>query len=67
MTEKEEVIKQMMDLQHRFIELEQRGEFSTEEYYDFEGDTELARHKRSFDKLATKLVDMAHAEKGSKR
>jgi hypothetical protein len=67
MTEKQEIIKQMIDLQHRFIELEQRGEFSTEEYYDSEGDTELARHKRSFDELATKLVDMAHAEKGSKR
>ena len=67
MTEKQEIIKQMLDLQHKFIELEQRGEFSTEEYYDSEGDTELARHKRSFEELATKLVDMAHAEKGSKR
>ncbi len=67
MSEKQEIIKQMMDLQHRFIELEQRGEFSTEEYYDSEGDTELARHKRSFDELATRLVDLAHADKGSKR
>ncbi len=67
MTEKQEIIKQMMDLQHRFIELEQRGEFSTEEYYDSEGDTELARHKRSFEELSTRLVDLAHAEKGSKR
>ena len=67
MTEKQEIIKQMLDLQHKFIELEQRGEFSTEEYYDSEGDTELARHKRNFDELATRLVDLAHAEKGSKR
>ena len=67
MTEKQEIIKQMLDLQHKFIELEQRGDFSTQQYYDSEGDTELARHKRNFDELATKLVDMAHAEKGSKR
>jgi len=67
MSEKQEVIKQMLDLQHKFIELEQRGEFSTEEYYDPEGDTELARHKRSYEELSTKLVDLAHAEKGSKR
>jgi len=67
MSEKQEIIKQMMDLQHRFIELEQRGEFSTEEYYDSEGDTELARHKRNFEELSTRLVDLAHAEKGSKR
>jgi hypothetical protein len=67
MSEKQEVIKQMMQLQHKFIELEHRGEFSSEEYYDSEGDTELARHKRSFEALATKLIDMAHEEKGSKR
>ncbi|MCG6888396.1 MAG: hypothetical protein LJE92_02310 [Gammaproteobacteria bacterium] len=67
MTEKQEIIKQMLDLQHKFIELEQRGEFSTAEYYDSEGDTELARHKRSFEELSTKLVDLAHADKGSKR
>jgi len=67
MSEKQEVIKQMLDLQHKFIELEQRGEFSTEEYYDPEGDTELARHKRSYEELSTRLVDLAHAEKGSKR
>jgi hypothetical protein len=67
MSEKQEIIKQMLDLQHKFIELEQRGEFSTEEYYDSEGETEVARHKRNFDELATKLVDLAHADKGSKR
>jgi hypothetical protein len=67
MSEKQEIIKQMLDLQHKFIELEQRGDFSTEEYYDSEGETELAQHKRSFEALSTKLVDMAHAEKGSKR
>ena len=67
MSEKQEIIKQMMDLQHKFIDLEQRGDFSAEEYYDSEGDSELARHKRSFEELATKLVDLAHAEKGSKR
>lgn len=67
MSEKQEIIKQMMELQRRFIELEQNGEFSTAEYYDSDGDSELARHKRNFDELATRLVDLAHAEKGSHR
>ncbi len=67
MSEKQEIIKQMMELQHKFIDLEQKGEFSAEEYYDSEGDSELAQHKRSFEELATKLVDLAHAEKGSQR
>lgn len=67
MSEKQKIIRQMMEMQHKFIELERRGEFSTEEYYDTEGETELARHKRDFEALATQLVDLAHAEKGSKR
>ncbi len=67
MSEKQEIIQQMMDLQHKFIELEKRGEFSAEEYYDSEGDNELAQHKRSFEELATRLVDLAHEEKGSQR
>ena len=67
MSEKQAIIKEMLDLQHKFIELEQRGDFSTEEYYDSAGETEVARHKRSYEELATKLVDLAHADKGSKR
>ena len=67
MSEKQEIIKQMLELQRQFIELEQGGRFSAEEYYDSAGDSELAKHKRAYDELATKLVDMAHAEKGSHR
>ena len=67
MSEKQEIIKQMMDLQHKFIELEHRGEFSTEEFYDTDGDSELALHQRNFEDLARRLVDLAHTEKGSKR
>ncbi len=67
MSEKQEIIKQMMELQHKFIEIEQRGEFNAEEYYDSDGDSELAKHKRTFEELATRLVDLAHEEKGSHR
>jgi hypothetical protein len=67
MSEKQEIIKQMMELQRKFIDLEQNGQFSAEEYYDNEGDSELAVYKRSYDELAIKLVDLAHAEKGSHR
>ncbi len=67
MSEKQEIIKQMLELQHKFIDLEQKGKFSAEQYYDTEGDSELAKYKRSYDELAIKLVDLAHAEKGSHR
>ena len=67
MSKKQEIIKRMLDMQHKFIEIEQAGKFSTEDYYDSDGDSELARYKREFDELATQLVDMAHEEKGSHR
>jgi hypothetical protein len=67
MSNKQEIIKQMLEMQRRFIDLEQQGEFSIEEYYDSEGDSELAKFKRTYDELATQLVDLAHAEKGSHR
>lgn len=67
MSEKQEIIKEIMDLQRKFIDIEHRGEFSAEQYYDSDGDSELAKYKRRHEELATKLVDMAHDEKGSKR
>ncbi len=67
MSEKQEIIKEIMDLQRKFIDIEQRGDFSAEQYYDSEGDSELAQYKRRHEELATRLVDMAHEEKGSKR
>ncbi|MDJ0779533.1 MAG: hypothetical protein QNJ85_16820 [Gammaproteobacteria bacterium] len=67
MSEKQEIIKEIMDLQRKFIDIEHKGEFSAEQYYDSDGDSELAKYKRRHEELATKLVDMAHDEKGSKR
>jgi hypothetical protein len=67
MSEKQEIIKQIMELQREFIDIEQKGQFSAEQYYDNEGDSELAINKRRHEELAVKLVDLAHAEKGSKR
>jgi len=67
MSEKQKIIQQMLELQRKFIAIEQRGDFSAEEYYDSEGDSELALFKRTYEELATKLVDMAHEEKGSHR
>ena len=67
MSEKQEIIKQMMELQRKFIDLEQNGQFSAEEYYDNDSDSELAAYKRTHEELATRLVDLAHEEKGSHR
>jgi hypothetical protein len=67
MSEKQKIIQQMLDMQKQFIEIEQAGKFSSEEYYDPDGGSELAKNKKLYDELAMKLVDMAHEEKGSHR
>ena len=67
MSDKQQIIQRMMEMQRKFIELERNGDFSAEHYYDTVGENELAQHKREFEALATQLVDMAHEEKGSHR
>ncbi len=67
MTEKQKIIQQMLDMQRDFIKLERKGEFKAEEYYDTDGDSVLAKYKSKFNELAIRLVDLAHAEKGSHR
>ena len=66
-SKKQEIIEQMLEMQKRFIEIEQAGDFNAEDYYDSDGDSELAQYKQKYDELATQLVDMAHDEKGSHR
>ena len=67
MTEKQKIIKQMLEMQREFIKLERKGEFKADEYYDSDGDSELAKYKSKFNELAIRLVDLAHEEKGSHR
>lgn len=65
MTERHEIIRQMLEMQRKFIGVEQKGGFVVSEYYA--ADSELANYKVQYNDLATRLVDLAHAEKGSHR
>ncbi|MEM7563760.1 MAG: hypothetical protein AAF353_12020 [Pseudomonadota bacterium] len=67
MSEKQEIIRQMLEMQRNFISTEHDGAFRADEYYDSDGDSDLAKFKKTYDALASQLVDMAHAEKGSHR
>ncbi len=67
MTEKQKVIKQMLAMQRDFIKLERNDEFKIDDYYDNDGDSDLAKYKKKFNELAIRLVDLAHKEKGSHR
>ena len=67
MSEKQKIIKQMLEMQKKFIDLEHDGEFRVDEYYDTDGDSELAKYKNAYNELAIRLVDLAHEDKGSHR
>ncbi|MEE8289012.1 MAG: hypothetical protein V3R25_06320 [Nitrosomonadaceae bacterium] len=67
MTEKQKIIKQMLAMQRDFIKLERNDEFKIDDYYDNDGDSDLAKYKKKFNELAIRLVDLAHKEKGSHR
>ncbi len=66
MSDKQELIKEMLEMQKKFIAYEQKNGVSQEEYFTAqEGD--LAGYRQKYNELAVKLVDMAHEEKGSHR
>ncbi len=67
MSEKQQVIKQMLAMQKQFIAREQSDGVSSEEYYAPEEGSDLEGYQEKFNALANQLVEMAHAEKGSNR
>ncbi|MDE0097521.1 MAG: hypothetical protein OXN16_16140 [Gammaproteobacteria bacterium] len=67
MSEKLEIIRKMLEMQKQFIAKEQAGGLDPKDYYDPESGDDLDGFQAGYDELANKLVDLAHAEKGSKR
>jgi len=67
MGSKQENIEKMLEMQRKFIELEQRGEVTAESYWAPENGADLDGFKEEYSKLANEVVDAAHEEKGSQR
>ncbi len=67
MSEKQEIIQKLLDMQRKFITLEQTGGLKPEDYCDPESGGKLQGYQSNYTDLANQLVEMAHAEKGSKR
>jgi len=67
MSEKQELIKKMMEMQKKFIAYEQENGVEMEDYFVGEKGHPLHNFRQEYMALANKLVDMAHAEKGSHR
>ncbi len=67
MSDKQEIIQKLLEMQKKFIAREQAGGLDPQDYYDPDTGGDLEGYQASYTELANKLVDMAHEEKGSRR
>jgi hypothetical protein len=67
MGEKQDLIKKLLEMQKKFMDYEHKNGVDMEEYFAPEEDHPLYHFRQEYSDLANKLVDMAHAEKGSHR
>lgn len=67
MADRHALIKELIEMQNKFIENERKNGFSAKEYYKPEPGTVLDGYRDTFRDKAMELVDAAHADKGSHR
>ena len=67
MSEKQELISKLLEMQKKFIDYEHANGVEMEDYFAAKEGHELKGFRQEYMALANKLVDMAHAEKGSHR
>ena len=65
MSSKQDKIKKLLEMQKKFIELEQKGEVTAEGYWAPKEGSDLDGYKEDYMKLAMEVVEAAHEEKGS--
>ncbi|MBC6413751.1 MAG: hypothetical protein GDA45_02290 [Chromatiales bacterium] len=63
---KQEKIKQLIEMQKKFIETEQTSGVSMKEYFKPDEQSELHGYSEDYMKIAMDIVDEAHSEVGSK-
>jgi len=64
---KQEKIKQLIEMQKKFIEKEQTEGVSMQEYFNPDQQSELHGYSDDYMKIAMDIVAEAHQEVGSKR
>ena len=67
MSDKAKLIKEMLEMQKKFMAYEQEKGVSAEEYYSPQSGTEFDGFREKYQEMANKVVDMAHEDKGSHR
>ena len=67
MSEKQEIIKKLLEMQKKFIDYEHDNGVEMKDYFTPDSGHPLDGFRQEYMDLANKLVDIAHAEKGSHR
>lgn len=67
MSEKQELIKKMLELQRKFRDYEHAHGVTEEDIYTAPEGSFLHEYWNEYSKLADRVVNLAHAEKGSVR
>ena len=67
MASKQDMIKEMLEMQKKFTAYEQANGVDPEEYFTPEAGSEFEGYREKYQELANKVVDMAHEEAGSER
>ncbi|MBI5460876.1 MAG: hypothetical protein HY941_01675 [Gammaproteobacteria bacterium] len=67
MSEKTNLIKEMLEMQKKFMEYEHGHGVTQEEYFAPNSGHVLDGYRQKYAEMAMKVVDLAHAEKGSRR
>ena len=65
MSDKQELIKKLLEMQKKFIQLERERGIGMEEYFTPGEDDPLYNYREEYLKTAMKIVELAHEEKGS--
>jgi hypothetical protein len=67
MSDKQELIKKLLEMQKKFIDYEHENGVEMKDYFAADEGHPLKGFRQDYMALANQLVDMAHTEKGSHR
>ena len=67
MSDKAAMIKEMIEMQKKFIEYEHKNGVDPQDYFTPKPGHDLDGYRQKYRDLAMEVVDLAHAEAGSQR
>lgn len=67
MSEKQDLIKKMLQMQKMFQDYEHKNGVDPADYFTPSQGHALDGYRQQYAEMASKVVDLAHAEKGSRR